>query len=249
MLDNLQKKRKFILIIVVIALVILLVLLFSIFNSKKKESSSDKSDINDTLIFNGGNSDTSSDDSEEVQDGTEYISESEQERNQYINSNVESEFKTIEFTYVNIERTSLNEYWAKLIGYYNQGNTKAMLANINPEYAEKNKINESNVKEFYKKNGINSDYKIDSVNFWGVNDTIFLVNLKNDLAGSSHTIGIDMKMYNNCQAFNIYSKDFFEECGFKLQDNNIIKIGEEKNLISNFDNFTKNEYNVIDFGG
>lgn len=250
MLDNLQKKRKFILFIVIITLVILIALLFSIFSSKSQKSGDD-SNGNDTLIFNGVNSDSSSDsdDSEEVQDGTEYISKEEQERNQYINSGDQSEFKTIDFTYVNIERTSLNEYFAKLVGYYNQENTKAMLANVNPEYADKNKLNESNVKDFYKRNGISSDYNIDSVSFWGVNDSIFLVNLKNDLAGSSHTIGIDMKMYSDCQAFNIYPESFFEEHGFKWQDNSIMKTVEEKNLIKNFDNFTKNEYNVIDFGG
>lgn len=248
MLDNLQKRRKFIFIILIVSAIILIALIFSILSSNK-EKIGNESGTDETLIFNGGNSDSSSDDSEEVQDGTEYISSNEQERNQYASSGEKSEFITVDFTYVDIGRTSLNEYFSKLIGYYNQGNTKAMLANVNPEYAEKNKLNESNVKDFYKKSGINSDYKIDSVCFWGVNDSIFLVKLKNDLAGSSHTIGVDMKMYDNCQAFNIYPENFFEECGFKLQDNNVVKTGEEKKLISNFDNFTKNEYNVIDFGG
>lgn len=250
MLDNLEKKRKIVLIVIIVLLVILIVLIISSINLKNEDSDVTYTKEN-TLIVDGVNASTdeNSNKTSSVEDDTSWnISTSEQEKLEYLSSNLTSEFISFDFVYVDVDKTSLKKYFNKLVGYYNTGDTKAMLANLDESYKKQNNINESNVKNIYRKNGITSDYKVEYAKFWGVNNEIYVVTLKNDLSGSSHNIGINVKLYENGEVFYIYPEEYFENVGFKIKDGNISKLKSDKELLSSFNNILSNEYNTIKFG-
>lgn len=232
-ITDLNIKQKIVLIIIVIVFILLLFSLFKYMGERK----ADDNDIveytrENTKIFG-----TDSSDEENLEEDSEY--------QQYIDSGLVSEFVDLDFTFTDLSYTSIPNYYNKIIKLISNDDSKALLENLSPSYVKDNNITLDNVASLYKKNGFSENYYLGSLQVWGVSECILVIELKNDISGSSHFVGINYKMSDEKEIYNIYFSDYFESCGFHIKDGVAVKLDEEK-LMSAINNIYENEYNSID---
>ncbi len=238
-----SKKNRIILLIIIIVIVLLLVVIYSKFSNKNLEENTVQYSKEDTLVFPG----TSNQESV-PNDGTDSYenSEIETEYERYLNSGLVSEFLSIDFIELNKDDSTMSEYLTKLKKYYDENDTKALLNNLDKDFVDKNLIDESKVKQIYSNNIFVSGYEISSIKFWGVNDTLSVVTFTNNNTGDSKYVGINTKQYDNKLYFEVYTEDYFRECGFSINGNNeVVKLDEQK-IKDILNNVQENEYNSID---
>ena len=244
-IKNHRKKLKLLIGLMLVFIIFLLIIIIrniQLYNNSKENEDIQYNQDN-TLMFNNNSiSETTSDD-EVVSENGDFNTEAEYKK--YVDSGLIPEFISINFIHISQEKTSVPNYYNKIMNFIKQNDTKALISNLNNNVVNEKKITEENVSEYYNKHGFTRDFEIADIQFWGVSNSVMIITLENTISGAKHYVGINTKFYNNKQIFEVYDEDFFEYFGFKIENQKAVVIDESK-LQNAINRIIENNYNSIE---
>ena len=158
-IKNYSNKQKMLLILIIVIIVILIMIIIRNINLNNNNNNNENIQYNsNSLIFKSNNTSESTSDNEVGSESENLNNELENQR--YLDSGLVSEFTSIDFIHISINKTNIDKYYRKITDYLEQNNTLALISILDDIVINNENINEGNVIEYYEKNGFTKDFNI-----------------------------------------------------------------------------------------